>query len=219
MINLSKGKTDQAIRRKGKKNLTERELLRRHLKSPKGKAFLQDLKAQYSKMVSDPLEYVLEDRKKGLEDNNKLKFFLLKELKYFKLQNFNPEPVKKMETPLRLNSGVGPEGLEGPEQKKGILTIRDRAVLVLVNLVMESYMEPLGDPHSFGFRIGRTAHQAVSVVANRVDIHKNLLFTQPNRRLKVEANKPLQQDLVNNTQHIINVVLSFEGVLEKVSHK
>lgn len=98
-INLSKGKTDQAIKRKGKKNLTEREILRRNLKSPKGKSILRDLKEQYSKMVSSPMEYLLKERLKNLEHNNKLKFLLLKELKYYRLKKFTPEPVKIMETP------------------------------------------------------------------------------------------------------------------------
>lgn len=227
-INLSKGKTDQAIRRKGKKNLTERELLRRYLKSPKGKSFLHDLKEQYSKMVGDPVEYILKERLKSLEHNNKLKFSLLKELKYYKLKKFTLEPVKIMEVPQvasPLSRGgmqpakkqAGPAASKGEVQIKSILSIKDRAVFVLLNLIMENYMEPLGDPHSFGFRLGRDTHQAVSIVANQVDVCKKSRLSMPNLTVgnRLEANKSLP--LIVNNKHIINVVVN--EVLENISHK
>lgn len=215
-INLSKGKTDQAIKRKGKKKLIERELLRRHLKSPKGKFFLHDLKEQYSKMVSDPVEYILNERLKNLEHNKKLKFLLLKEIKYYKLINFSPEPVKNIEI---FRSGSLASLSKGDVQIKSILSIRDRAVFTLLNLIMESYMEPLGDPHSFGFRLGRDTQQAVSVIANRIDRcgNRNQKSFFPNLTDKVEPNKSLQKHDVYNSQHIINVVAN--DVLENISHK
>jgi len=230
-INLSKGKTDQAISRKGKKNLTERELLRRYLKSPRGKSFLHDLKEQYSKMVADPVEYILKERLKSLEQNNKLKFFLLKELKYYKLKDFTLDPTsqsgfglsKERSESLNLfrktispSDGAGALSCKGfpsapapatqEVEIKSIPSIRDRAVFVFLNLIMENYMEPLGDPHSFGFRLGRDSQQAVSIVANQVDVKSRHTFGQAanltvEKRLLCEAN---YSGAVKD-KHIINV--------------
>jgi len=209
-INLAKGKTDQAIKRKGKKNLTERELLRRQLKTPEGKLILQGLKEQYSQMIGRPMEYILKERLKSLEHNKKLKFALLKELKYYKLKEFTPEPVKTLDTPFSTQRGsLG-------VQIKHILTIRDRAVLVLLNLVMESYMEPLGDPNSFGFRLGRDTQQAVSVVANRVGLDGCKNYLLPNLKVKHSKLSTASKIFAVNTQHIINV--DAKEVLENVSY-
>ena len=39
---------------------------------------------------------------------------------------------------------------------------------MLLKLVLDPILEPMGDKHSFGFRPGRGCHQAVSFLANRV---------------------------------------------------
>jgi len=221
-INLSFGKTDQAIRRKGKKNLTERELLRRYLKSPRGKSFLHDLKEQYSKMVADPAGYILKERLKNLEHNNKLKFSLLKELKYYKLKDFTLDPASRFGlSPDLFSKTVSASGKagalsnykikKGQELKQGVMSlseveiknipsIRDRAVFVFFNLIMENYMEPLGDPHSFGFRAGRDSLQAGSVVANKVGVTSCHTFGQA-----ANATMGLSQ---RGDKHIINVELN-----------
>jgi RNA-directed DNA polymerase len=50
----------------------------------------------------------------------------------------------------------------------GIPKVKDRAIQMLLKLVLDPFLEPMGDKHSFGFRPGRGCHQAVSFVANRV---------------------------------------------------
>ena len=43
----------------------------------------------------------------------------------------------------------------GKERPLGIPTLKDRCVQMLIKLLIESYLEPLGDNQSYGFRPGR----------------------------------------------------------------
>jgi len=48
----------------------------------------------------------------------------------------------------------------------GIPTLKDRTFQKLLKLIMEPYLEPLGDRNSFGFRPGRNANQATYLLHN-----------------------------------------------------
>jgi retron-type reverse transcriptase len=54
----------------------------------------------------------------------------------------------------------------------GIPTMKDRTFQMLLYLIMEAYMEPLGDKHSFGFRPGRNCHQATAYLHNALIYRK-----------------------------------------------
>lgn len=44
----------------------------------------------------------------------------------------------------------------------------------LLKLVIEPYMEPLGDRNSFGFRLGRNCHQAISYLYKKLSVKKKV---------------------------------------------
>jgi RNA-directed DNA polymerase len=157
MINLSKGKTDQAIRRKGIRNLNDRERKRRELKSTEGKKKVSYMKEILKKIIKEPINYINNEIDNIIEENKKLKFDLLGELKYHKMKNFIPDPIKSVEIPK----------VNGKIRVLGIPTLKDRSLQMLMKIILEPILEPLGDEHSFGFRPGRGCHQAVCYLANR----------------------------------------------------
>ena len=58
---------------------------------------------------------------------------------------------------------------DGKQRKLGIPTIRDRIAQQVLKERMESRCESIFSPHSYGYRPGRNAHQALEAVtaANR----------------------------------------------------
>ena len=73
-----------------------------------------------------------------------------------KIRNYKPDPVKVRWIPKS----------DGNRRKLGIPTIRDRVMQALILLAMEPEWEARFEPHSFGFRPGRSAIDAVSHIAN-----------------------------------------------------
>lgn len=83
--------------------------------------------------------------------NTRLKFELLNESKPYKLLNFKSDPVLRVYIPKA-------DGKLIPHFGAVIPTLRDRYIQVIMLLILEPYMEPLGDRLSFGFRPGRDAN-------------------------------------------------------------
>jgi hypothetical protein len=72
-INLSKGKSDQAVRRKHLNNLSSREKHRRYLKTCKGKSYIKDCKKQYRLIHSDPVKYAFDLEFNAISHNFRVK--------------------------------------------------------------------------------------------------------------------------------------------------
>lgn len=153
-ISIAKGKTDQAIARKGLEKLTEREEKRRFLKSPKGTIEVIKQRKILKEIELNPIEYLEKRRKSAIDHNNRVRHLCLKELKNYRLLKYKSDDVLRVMIPNR-NNKLRP---------LGIPTLKDRSVQMLLKLVMEPYMEPLGDQRSFGYRPGRNCFHATTIL-------------------------------------------------------
>jgi len=209
IIRNAKGKLNQSVARKKLRGiaLSQREKDRKSLKTLVSKQIVSNLK---KKLLRYP---TFKDLSQNIIDhNNALKFSLYKSLNNNNIMRYKAKSV--------LRTYIPKEG--GGFRPLGIPTLKDRALQMLLKVVMEPYMEPLGDNFSFGFRPGRDAHLAVSALYSKIrwfskrsSLRKRSAGFRTKQILFKDLAKNHKQQFYN-TQYILDA--DIEGCFDNISH-
>jgi len=99
----------------------------------------------------------------GIDDETIVEFERNLSKNLYKLWNrmssgsYFPPPVKQVEIPKA----------SGGKRKLGVPTVSDRVAQTVVKLLIESRLEAIFHPDSYGYRPGRSAKQAVAITRER----------------------------------------------------
>ena len=118
------------------------------------------MKIRRELQTGNPKSYYAELRNANLKHNNRLKIILLQSIKPLRLKRYKSHDI--------LRVYIAKDSSNEKLRPLGIRTLRERCVQMLLNITMLTYMEPLGDVTSFGYRPGRNAHQLISLMVGNL---------------------------------------------------
>jgi len=140
---------------------------------------------------TDPVNYANQKYETAISNNNTLKFGLLKYIRESGLSYYKPKGVLRVLIPK-------PNGKVRP---LGIPSIHDRPFQMLIKLVIDPYLERLGEEYYFGFRAGRKCNQITAYIHNR--LHYNRSNRKVSKRdrpyLEMKARSIIRDTIVDKT--------------------
>lgn len=176
---LAKRSNNLVIQRKGEAISPNKRLRAALQRSTLGKTIVKMSKIEFNKMKSSPKKYITEHNALAAKFNLKLKYDLLNGLKYNALLKYKSNDILRVMI-TKSNGKLRPVG---------ILSIYDRLIQKFVLIIMEPYMEPIGDRNSWGFRSGRSASHAITQIAQILQWKSNNELNQYKNKMRDSLSK------------------------------
>jgi len=134
------------------------------------------------------------------------------------VKTLTPKQRLELINKLELGSKVSPTRRvwipkPGTEEKRplGIPTMKDRALQALVKLALEPEWEARFEPNSYGFRGGRSCHDAIEAIFNEIRFKpKYVLDADIFKCFDRIAHKPIMERLITRISHKLNLKPNLE---------